>query len=438
MTDQPQDARGSLSREVEARLRALMEAEHSRRRFLIGTGAISAVALAACTPLRGGPGGPPAPGPTPPPTVPPAPLATRSLVVIEMAGGHDGYSMAVPFQDPHYYALRPNVSTPAAQVLPIAGHDLGLNPNLPKLSARGLALVEGVGPPAPDESHFDMLRRWWQADIDNMHPQGTGFLGRLCDAVADPTAPAAGVTIAWGTSPALISSQAVTLSMAQDSDGRLSELGGGATAAAWTRAQRAIATVDATEPGPYIAARSGMNDALRFSDAMAALPASTQTYPNTGLGQQLALAARLIRTNVGVKVVHVPFSGGFDTHENHKATHDGLMAELDGALDAFLAELHTQGLTNRVLVANTSEFGRRAGQNQTGLDHGTASVMFLAGAAHTGVYGTRPSWSTLDPDGNLVSRVSLADYYATLAQWFGIQSAAVLPVPGNVIPGIVP
>jgi uncharacterized protein (DUF1501 family) len=90
-----------------------------------------------------------------------------------------------------------------------------------------------------------------------------------------------------------------------------------------------------------------------------------------------------------------------------------------------------------VLVANTSEFGRRAGQNQTGLDHGTASVMFLAGAAHPGVYGARPSWSTLDPNGNLVSRVSLADYYATLAQWFGVAAASVLPVPGNVIPGIV-
>ena len=75
------------------------------------------------------------------------------------------------------------------------------------------------------------------------------------------------------------------------------------------------------------------------------------------------------------------------------------MTELDDALDAFLTEIANQSLSNRVLVANTSEFGRRASQNQTGFDHGTASVMFLAGAAHPGVYGARPSWSSLDPNG---------------------------------------
>lgn len=431
MTTPERDDRDSLSEGIQERIRSLMAANQpSRRSFLIGGGALSAVVLAACHPSAG----------PPPPPPPPAPLpnnTNNTLVVVEMAGGHDGYSMAIPFQDPAYYALRPNVSTPAAQVLPIAGHDLGLHPNLAKLHNRGVALVEGVGPPAPDESHFDMIRRWWQADIDNMHAQGTGFLGRLCDQIADPTAPATGVTIAWGTSPALISSQAVTLSMAPNSDGKFPALSYGATAAAWTTAQRAIATVDPSETPALIAARTGMNNALRFSDALTSLPISTQTYPNTGLGQQLGLAARLIRAKAGIKVLHVPFGGNFDTHENHKANHDALMVELDDALDAFLTEIAAQGLGKQVLVANTSEFGRRAGQNQTGLDHGTASVMFLAGAARSGVFGARPSWSALDPNGNLVSKVSLGDYYATLAQWFGIPAASVLPVPGNVIPGIV-
>jgi uncharacterized protein (DUF1501 family) len=434
MTEPSREERQSLSEGIQDRIRVLMDNQPSRRSFLIGGGALSAVVLAACRP-----GGRPPPNPGTTPTTPPTlpNNATNTLVVVEMAGGHDGYSMAIPYQDPNYYALRPNVSTPAAQVLPIAGHDLGLHPNLPKLSARGVALVEGVGPPAPDESHFDMIRRWWQADIDNMHAQGTGFLGRLCDQIADPTAPATGVTISWGTSPALISSQAVTLSMAPNSDGRFPALGFGTTATAWTTAQRAIAAVDPNETPALVAARTGMNNALRFSDALASLPASTQTYPNSGLGQQLGLAARLIRANAGIKILHVPFGGNFDTHESHKVNHDALMSELDAALDAFLTEIAAQGLSNRVLVANTSEFGRRAGQNQTGLDHGTASVMFLAGAAHPGVYGARPSWSTLDPNGNLMSRVSLADYYATLAQWFGVPAASVLPVPGNVIPGIV-
>ncbi len=275
----PRDEQPSLSESIQDRIREMTGGEHTRRSFLIGGGALSAVVLAACKPAA---------GPPPPPPPPPLPNNTsNTLVVIEMAGGHDGYSMAIPFQDASYYARRPNVSTPAAQVLPIVGHDIGLHPNLPKLSARGLTLVEGVGPPAADESHFDMLRRWWQADIDNMHPQGTGFLGRLCDQVADPAAPAGGVTISWGTSPALISAQSVTLSMPPNSDGRFPELSFGATAATWTAAQRAIATVDNTETPALIAARSGMNNALRFSDSLASLPASSQTYPNSGLGQQL-------------------------------------------------------------------------------------------------------------------------------------------------------
>jgi uncharacterized protein (DUF1501 family) len=180
-----------------------------------------------------------------------------------------------------------------------------------------------------------------------------------------------------------------------------------------------------------------MADAIAFGDATVNLPAPSVSYPVTGLGQQLSLASRLIKTNLGTKVIYIPWDGDFDTHSQHRTNHDALMTELDGALDTFLGDLKAAGLTNKVLVASISEFGRRAAQNTDGLDHGTASVMFLGGAARGGFYGQGPDWSTLDPNGNLVSPVNLADYYATLAQWLGVPAAAVLPVPGNPIAGVV-
>ena len=149
------------------------------------------------------------------------------------------------------------------------------------------------------------------------------------------------------------------------------------------------------------------------------------------------MAARLLRANVGTRIVYIPFGGSFDSHENHKATHAGIMADLDAALDAFMSELAALNMTRKVLVATFSEFGRRADQNSDGLDHGTASVFLMTGGSRGGVYGTRPSWTSLDRDGNLVSTVNMGQYYATLAQWFGVPATDVLPANFAPIPGII-
>jgi uncharacterized protein (DUF1501 family) len=113
------------------------------------------------------------------------------------------------------------------------------------------------------------------------------------------------------------------------------------------------------------------------------------------------------------------------------------MTDLDNALDAFLGDMSAASHGSEVLVASISEFARRAAQNIDGLDHGTTSVMFLAGAANGGIYGQSPNWGALDANGNLVSPISLADYYATLARWLGAAPSSVLPVAGNPIAGVV-
>ena len=108
--------------------------------------------------------------------------------------------------------------------------------------------------------------------------------------------------------------------------------------------------------------------------------------------------------------------------------HDQLMIELDQALAAFAADIDKRNLTESVLVATTSEFGRRAKENDNGTDHGTASCTLLLGPVHPGVHGDPPSLSHLDEHDNLIATATLEEYYATLAQeWFGIDAAAVLP-----------
>lgn len=173
--------------------------------------------------------------------------------------------------------------------------------------------------------------------------------------------------------------------------------------------------------------------AVRFRRVRASKPVGTL---RTQLGNQLQTTVRLIRAGIGARVIYVPFGGDFDTHEDHRSRHGALMSELNGALDAFLNELKTLNLTNRVLLASFSEFGRRVDQNTDGLDHGTSTAVLLTGAVRPGVYGQRPSFKNLDPDGNLVSTVTMGNYYATLASWLGVDPALVLPGTHAPIPGI--
>jgi uncharacterized protein (DUF1501 family) len=360
-------------------------------------------------------------------TLPPVSTSNRSLVVIDMAGGHDGNSLGIPFADSAYYTRRPTVSVPASQVLHL-NSSFGLHPNLARVYRRPLALVEGLGHPNPDFSHSEMLRRWWFGDTDGRQFPRYGFLGRLCDVIGTPDDAATGVSLGWGPSASLASQNAVTLSMDPYGDGRFPGYDDAGMNAAWIAAHRAMSQEDRAEATMLFAGRTGIRTALRFSDLMTALPDSTIGYPDTTLGAQLAAAARLLRAGAGIRIVHVPFSGDFDTHEDHRSRHDNLMTELDGALDAFLQELSGLGITQNVLVATTSEFGRRADQNSNGLDHGTATVGMLAGADHAGVFGQHPNWGTLDTNDNLKCTVTMGQYYATLAQWMGVS-------PGDVLAG---
>jgi uncharacterized protein (DUF1501 family) len=412
-----------------------MTADIDRRTFLAGGLGAAGVIAAGGLHVRGAPSASAAP--------PPPPAGERMLVVIDMAGGNDGYSMVIPTNNGRYRDLRPTVAIAPGAALPFEG-GLGLHPNLAKLAGHELAVLEGVGTTNPDLSHFEMLRRWWQGDQDGSQAfalGGTGFLGRLCDVVGDPDAPAAGVSIGFAPSAMLVAQQTRTLALDPVSDGAYP----GSDDSVWIAAQRAMAP-DPEVPeanAMLLAARRGTVTALGFSDVVSGLPPAdeaTYPYPATILGDQLRVAARIVRagTASGIRCIHVPFQGDFDTHIQHQVRHSALMQELDDALAVFLTELEARSLLSYVVVATISEFGRRPEQNVTGLDHGAASAVMLAGGTvRRGLHGDRPSFKKLDGNGNLVPSVLMSDYYASMAKWLGARPVDVLPGAPHPVSGMI-
>ncbi|MEM7286469.1 MAG: DUF1501 domain-containing protein [Actinomycetota bacterium] len=421
----------------------------NRRRFLtslaVGAGG-AAVGLTGCS-GGGGEGesvlgsiAADMPEPTATPIVPETvetagPSDDRVLVVIELEGGNDGLDTLVPYGDPRYVDNRANVGVEPEAALAI-DDEVGLNPNLAAFHASGGAVLEGVGMADPDLSHFESARRWWTGDMTGSATFTTGFLGRLCDELARDEA-VTGVSIGRGAAPTMRSGHAVTLSVPDP------WAGGGLTATDWPfaiAAREGLATMAANPDGSplELIAGANMNRALGFLDVLDDLPErDDEAYPGSQISFQLQTCARLLAGDTGVRVIHVPW-GSFDTHDDHRGSHDYQLMELDQAVAAFRADLGSLGLAETTLIATTSEFGRRPAENAGGTDHGTASTMLLAGPVVAGRHGEAPSLRHLDDDGNLIATVGMDAYYATLAEgWFGVPTTAVLPGSPTPIAGVI-
>jgi uncharacterized protein (DUF1501 family) len=371
-----------------------------------------------------------------------APVEQRRMVVLDMAGGNDGLSVLPPRGDAGatYRALRPATAIAESSMLDLSAYGtttVGLHPSLSRLHGRGFAAIQGIGVKKPDLSHFEMLRRWWSGDQDSLHNSSTGFLGRLCDAIGDTTAPAVGLSLGYGPSPALNSARVVTMSMDPYSDGSFPTFDDISMHRAWVAAWKTMAERQSTESVPFCSARDGAAYARRFSDLARSLPNAGGSYPDSDLGYQLMLAARICAQDNGVRVVHVPVFHDFDTHEDHLARHAAVLSDIDQAIDAFLADLAARGIADKVLLVSTSEFGRRVPDNESnGLDHGAGSMALMLGPVNPGLYGAYPDLSTLDQDDNVIATVHMDDYYATLAEgWFGVPAADVLS-GGTALAGI--
>jgi len=354
----------------------------------------------------------------------------RVLVVINLQGGNDGLNTVVPHGMPQYYRLRPSLAVAQNDVLRI-DDQVGLNPAMKPLKTMydngQVAIVQGAGYPTPDHSHFRSTEIWQTAVPDSYAT--TGWLGRYLDSAGLPADNLFNaVAVAPVLPEALISTQVDVPAISAlrgyglSSDRNPSERG------AFTSLLR-----NDTMPfsSPYLGTVAEIEDhAERGAAELPKLVAGYKTdatYPATPLGRSLALAAQIIGSRIGTRVLYVQH-GSFDTHVSQKATQDRLLAELSDALAAFYSDLAAHGNDKRTLTMTFSEFGRRVAENgNRGTDHGEAAPMFLVGGGlKGGLYGRHPSLDVLD-NGDATYTVDFRSVYATaIEKWFGRSASTVI------------
>jgi uncharacterized protein (DUF1501 family) len=318
---------------------------------------------------------------------------------------------------------------------------IGFNPalaGLRDLFAGGqVALLQGVGYPNPNRSHFEATEIWETASPDR--PQQYGWLGRYLDRryPAGTKPPTPFETVALGdTLPAALVSAHVDVP-AIGALGAFSYNTGRDLASK----QSAGALYDGAKGGgsPYLAMIADTaREAYHGGDTLRAKIAGytpLATYPTDGFSQQLKLAAQLIGSDAGTRIIFVSL-GSFDTHAGQRAQQDRLLGYLGSGLKAFYADLAAHGNAKRVLAMTFSEFGRRVTQNASnGTDHGTAMPLFVVGGAvKGGVYGDHPSLTDLD-QGDLKFHTDFRAVYATVLQsWLGRNPADVIAGSFPVLP----
>lgn len=365
----------------------------------------------------------------------------RILVLVELAGGNDGLNTVVPFSDDAYQKARPGLKLGKGAVLEL-NDELGLHPQMSGMKDLyddgSLAIIQGVGYPNPDRSHFRSMDIWHSARPEDQEFRGDGWLGRALDATEEQHAgrlPA----LAVGTErlPRALLGHKINVPMLRNIDAFKWNAGTGSKAD--QKRRRELIEKFAATPE---SANANL-DFLRKSTTTAALTAkrlgelgddyqTTANYPGNGLGQKLKTVAQLITADLGTRIFFVSL-GGFDTHSQQADAHAALMGELSNGLAAFRQDMDNHKLSERVLVATYSEFGRRVEENGSlGTDHGTASQMFLIppkghSRKKAGIIGDHPSLTDLDKEDDMLFHTDFRSVYATLLEnWLEFPAEKVL------------
>jgi uncharacterized protein (DUF1501 family) len=374
------------------------------------------------------------------------------LVVLQLAGGNDGLNMVVPFADDAYYRARPRLGLAAGSLLKIDNYR-GLNGKLTGLKSLHdeghLAIIQGVGYPNPNRSHFRSTEIW-QTGSDADRNESYGWLGRYFDNYCAGCDPTVGVAIGEEMPQAFAAKRptGVTFSRPEQFRWRPSEPSGGRMSDEemfFRQLNEGEDSAPVASEGASVAAIPGKTksdlstldflqrtalDAQLSSDKILEIARkykSTVAYPPGQLAASLSVIARMIAGGLPTRVYYASH-GGFDTHAGQANAHDRLLGELNDAISAFVVDLKQQGNFDRVLLMTFSEFGRRVAENANGgTDHGAAAPMFvLGGKVKPGIFGKYPSLTDLDR-GDLKFNTDFRSVYGTvLEQWLKAPSQVVL------------
>jgi uncharacterized protein (DUF1501 family) len=380
------------------------------------------------------------------------------LVVLQMAGGNDGLNTVVPYSSDYYHQARPRIGLSADKILKL-NDNVGFHPAMTGFKSLydsgNLSVVQGVGYPNPNRSHFRSTEIWQTASDSDKYDK-YGWIGRYFDNACPGSDPAVGIAIE-DQLPQSFFAQApkgvcVTNpqnyrflpgdhprpgqpDMVEASYEKLNDIDVNMTPSD----QNSGGSIGMlTSPQPMTGGRAvdfierTALDAQVSSDEIRGVAARIQnqsTYPASQLGNSLKLVARLIGGGLPTRIYYVS-QGGYDTHTNQLGTQQRLLGDLGDSMKAFVDDMKAQGNMQRVLVMTFSEFGRRVSDNANGgTDHGAAAPLFIVGnKVNGGLLGSYPSLAPEDLyQGDIKYNVDFRSVYAAvLENWLKTSSVPIL------------
>jgi uncharacterized protein (DUF1501 family) len=361
-------------------------------------------------------------------------IRDKALVVIQLSGGNDCLNTVVPYTNGLYYDFRPTVNIAAEDVLPI-DDAFGFNPSMgpiKRLWDEGkVAIINGIGYPRPDRSHFRSMDIWHTAEPETIGREG--WLGRAIRTM-DPKGDnvLTGVNFGRGL-PRALGCRGVPVA----SVGNLETYGLYPDLREERSRQFALRTfAKMYGAGAGRDAVMGFlgqtaSDALKGADILRTAPAkyaSTVTYADNSVAQSLKSMAQVMFADLGTRVYYTQY-GSFDTHSGELISHAKLWQEVAGAVGAFTDDLREHGREDDVVILIFSEFGRRIRDNGSGTDHGSGGVAFVIGdAVQGGMYGEYPSLKVeAQLEGDLHFNNDFRCTYSTLLeQWLGLEPAPIV------------
>ena len=352
----------------------------------------------------------------------------RSLVVIELAGGNDALNTVIPYNNGLYYDFRPGIAIPQEDVLRIDG-ELGFNPNMSPVKdlwdQGKLAVINGIGYPAPNRSHFRSRDVWYTAEPESIGSQGwLGAALRDLDPAAENVL--TGINIGRGLPRALICKGVPVASVGDlETYGLLPDM---SDESVRLNALDALGRLYGPAGGKDVVAQvlsQNGSQALVGADILRTAPekySSTIEYADNPIAQGLKSVAQVMCAGLGTRIFFAQH-GSFDTHSNELLSHAKLWQDVSRATSDLTADLEEHGLMDDTLILIWSEFGRRIHDNGTGCDHGSGGVAFvLGGSVQGGLYGGFPSLEEKDQvEGDLAFNNDFRSTYATiLDKWLGL------------------
>ena len=333
-------------------------------------------------------------------------IGEQCLVFIQLNGGNDGLNTFVPIEDAAYFYNRPKIALSKDEVI---GKNKGMafHPVLKsfaQIQQNGdLTVIQNVGYPEPNRSHFRSQEIWQTASASNQY-NNNGWLGRYLDFQCNDHTPTAGINIDNIDNLALKGEEPNVITVKDPNRFKAKQ-------------QEEDQIKLSNNPQLDFVRKIAGSLTEGAEEIQKALAQSKQelSYPKTGLAKNLEWIARLIKGNLNSKVYYTSL-GGFDTHDNQLAIHKNKLTELNDAVFSFYSDLKASNTLQNVTIVIFSEFGRRVKDNGNGTDHGTAAPMFIIGGNNKGkIIGNNPDLTNLD-NGDLKFETDFRSVYASLLQ----------------------